>query len=139
LTAIAIQLTGCGPGVRVKGIAEPGSTGSATSTPAQPVLLAGAPPSSVVVGTDYTFQPTVLQGAGPITFTIEGKPAWATFNPATGALSGTPNSAQIGTYAGIAISATDGTTSASLAAFTITVMPSAGAATLIWSAPTKTL
>ncbi len=139
LTAIAIQLTGCGPGVRVNGNSAPRSTGG-TSTAAQPILLAGAPPSSVMVGTEYSFQPTVLQGSGVITFTIEGQPPWTNFNRATGALSGTPTANDVGlTPDIITITASNGTSSASIGPFTIEVNsgPSIGSATLNWSAPTE--
>jgi hypothetical protein len=142
LTVIAIQLTGCGPGVRVGGNAAPGSTGgvSTTKTPAQAIVLAGAPPGSVTVGTEYSFQPTVLQGGGVMTFAIEGQPPWTNFNRATGALSGTPTANYVGlTPDPITITASNGTSSASIGPFTIEVnsTPSIGSATLIWSAPTE--
>lgn len=147
LAAMAVQLTGCGSGVRVVDAnTAPGSTGgvSTAKTPAQPLVLAGAPPRSVTVGAEYSFQPTVLQGSGPITFTIAGKPAWATFNPATGALSGTPTANDVGsTPVVITITAGNGTSTASIGPFTIEVNPasgpppSVGSATLNWSAPTE--
>jgi hypothetical protein len=137
LTAIAVQLTGCGPGVRVDGNTEPGSTGSGSSSkaPAQPLVLAGAPPSSVTVGAEYSFQPTVLQGSGPISFTIEGKPAWASFNPATGTLSGTPSANDVGPTPGtITITASNGTSAASIGPFTIEVNPAPGPPAIAGSA-----
>jgi hypothetical protein len=59
------------------------------------------------------------------------------FNSATGALTGTPGSAQVATYSGIVISASDGASSASLPAFSITVADvQTGTATLSWTPPT---
>src|SRR5690606_10614051 len=56
-----------------------------------------------------------------LTFSIVHKPAWATFSTSTGALSGTPTNDAVGTTSGMVISVTDGTASASLASFDITV------------------
>jgi hypothetical protein len=72
-------------------------------------------------------------------FSITSKPAWATFSTATGALTGTPTTAQVGTYSGIVITVSDGKVSQSLPAFSITVNSPAsnGTATLSWSAPTQ--
>jgi hypothetical protein len=65
-------------------------------------------------------------------------PAWASFNSTTGALSGTPTSAQLGSYAGIVISTSDGHATTSLPAFTVTVTGAAsGSATLSWTPPTQ--
>ena len=54
-------------------------------------------------------------------FTIQNRPAWASFDTATGRLSGTPTAANVGTFSNIVISVSDGKATASLAAFTITV------------------
>ena len=66
----------------------------------------------------------------------------ANFNTATGELSGTPGRANVGTYAGIVITTTDGTFATSLRAFAIHVQTGAsstGSATLSWLAPTTYL
>ena len=76
-------------------------------------------------------------GAGAtLTFSIQNLPSWATFSTSTGALSGTPSAA--GTFSNIVISVSDGTTTMTLPAFTITVGSTAtqGSATLTWAAPT---
>jgi hypothetical protein len=54
-------------------------------------------------------------------------------------LTGTPTSAQTGTYSNIVISVNDGTVTRSLAAFSITVTPPAasGTAALSWISPTQ--
>ena len=60
---------------------------------------------------------------------------WASFNTATGALTGTPSISQLGTYSNILISVTNGSASASLPAFSIVVCT--GSAILSWTAPTQ--
>ena len=63
---------------------------------------------------------------------------WASFNPANGALAGTPAAANAGTYTNIVIGVSDGSASASLPAFTITVnQVSNGTATLDWTPVTQ--
>ena len=72
-------------------------------------------------------------------FQIENKPVWATFNTVTGRLSGTPTTDDEGTHPDIVIRVSDGTATASLPAFSITVTApaSSNAATLSWTAPTQ--
>jgi hypothetical protein len=56
-----------------------------------------------------------------VTYSIKNKPAWATFNTQYGHLYGIPTAADVGTYKDIVISASDGVSSASLPAFSLTV------------------
>jgi Fibronectin type III domain len=64
-------------------------------------------------------------------------PSWASFNAATGQLSGTPGLQHVGTTTGIVITADDGAATTSLAAFNLTVQAvAAGSATLTWMPPT---
>jgi hypothetical protein len=111
---------------------------TAAPTPGAPTL-SGTPATSVVAGSPYRFVPTATDSDGaPLTFSIRNAPAWATFDTATGALSGTPTEADVGTYANIIISASDGRTSVSLPAFPISVTQSGSASvTLSWMAPTQ--
>jgi hypothetical protein len=84
--------------------------------------IAGTPATSVTAGSTYSFTPTASDPNGlTLTFSIQNPPAWSNFNTATGELSGTPTSADVGSFANITISASNGTTTASLPAFTITV------------------
>ena len=112
---------------------------SITITPANRApTISGTPPSSVTVGQSYTFRPTASDPDGQaLSFSITNKPSWMGFNSATGALTGTPGSGQVATYSGIVISASDGASSASLPAFSITVADvQTGTATLSWTPPT---
>ncbi len=63
----------------------------------------------VTAGTPVVVQPTASDPEGdPLTYMIEGKPAWANFDSQTGVLSGTPTTADVGDYADIVISVSDG-------------------------------
>jgi hypothetical protein len=101
-------------------------------------VLTGAPSTTVLQGARYSFAPTVRNAdEQTLTFSILNRPHWADFDAATGALSGTPAAADVGTYDDIRIRASDGETTASLAAFRITVTAlAAGSVTLNWLPPT---
>jgi len=65
-------------------------------------------------------------------------PGWASFNSSTGELSGQPTLGNIGTYSNISISVSDGTVSASLSSFAISVNQMGNlSTTLSWTAPTQ--
>ena len=82
--------------------------------------ISGTPPGSVDIGSAYSFTPTASDPDNdPVSFTVSGLPSWASFNTATGQLSGTPGAAAV--HTGIIISVSDGTLSASLPAFSIAV------------------
>jgi hypothetical protein len=117
------------------GIAASGAPSTRNSAP----VVSGSAETSATAGSSYTFQPNAYDPDGdPIEFQVANKPSWATFDPRTGRLSGTPSSADVGTYVSIVISASDGTVTAALAPFTITVSDTQlGAATLTWLPPTE--
>lgn len=110
-------------------------TAAANRAPA----ISGTPATAVNAGTAYSFTPVASDADGDtLTFAIANRPAWATFNSTTGRLSGTPTAANVGNFAGIVITASDGKTSTSLGSFAINVTQVAtGSATLSWSAPTE--
>jgi hypothetical protein len=101
--------------------------------------ISGTPSTSVNAGTAYSFTPSASDPDGDtLTYSIQNRPSWATFSTSTGRLSGTPTSSNAGSYQNILISVTDGTSTASLPAFAITVNQSAtGSASLSWQAPTQ--
>jgi hypothetical protein len=108
------------------------------AAPNKAPTISGSPARTVNAGTAYTFRPTAADGDGDtLTFSIANRPAWASFNTATGQLSGTPASASAGVYANIVIKVSDGKASVALAAFSITVTDDLiGAASLSWQPPT---
>ncbi|WP_157152685.1 DUF4347 domain-containing protein, partial [Cellvibrio sp. BR] len=86
-------------------------------------IISGTPALSINQGAAYSFTPSVTDADSVVLlFSIANQPAWATFDPITGTLSGTPGNANIGTTAGIVITVSDGTTSTSLPAFILTVL-----------------
>jgi len=86
-------------------------------------VLSGSPTTQVVVAHYYAFQPAVVDPGKKVTFGIRNKPYWAQFDSTTGRLAGTPYPATVGTFSNIVISASDGSGSASLYPFSITVKP----------------
>jgi len=102
------------------------------------LAISGQPATVAVADAEYSFRPAATAAAGEtLTFTVQNAPAWATFDSATGLLSGTPSTADVGTYSHVSIGVSDGTASAELAAFSITVT-AAGTepVTLSWAVPT---
>lgn len=87
-----------------------------------PPSISGVPATGVTAGQAYSFQPTATDPDGQaLAFGIANRPSWATFSTTTGRLSGTPTTANAGTYSNIVISVSDGTASATLPGFSITV------------------
>ncbi|MGO9803719.1 MAG: putative Ig domain-containing protein [Steroidobacteraceae bacterium] len=103
-----------------------------------PPTISGTPTTQVTAGSAYSFTPTASGPAGlTLTFSIQNLPSWAAFNSATGALTGTPSSSNVGTFSSITISVSDGQASASLPAFSIQVnAQSTGSVPLSWVPPT---
>lgn len=104
-----------------------------------PPTISGTPPSTVLEGTPYLFEPTASDEDGDILyFSVANLPPWADFEPMTGRLEGTPSSADIRTYEDVRISVTDGADDAYLEPFSITVTAVAnGTVELSWVAPTE--
>lgn len=126
------------PMFQVTVVAAPASGSSSTSANSLPTI-SGTPATSARAGQPYTFAPSASDPDGQaLKFSIANKPAWATFDTATGALSGTPSDADIGSSSGITISVSDGVASVSMSAFAVTVAAAgSGWATLSWVPPTE--
>jgi hypothetical protein len=100
-------------------------------------VISGTPPTTVTAATAYTFLPTASDPDGnTLTFGVQNRPTWATFNTTTGRLSGTPTTSQLGTFSNIRITVSDGTATVSLAAFAITVTQAANRPPVISGSPT---
>jgi hypothetical protein len=106
-----------------------------------PPTIGGSPATSVEEGANYSFTPSSSDPDGDtLTFTIAGRPDWASFDTNTGALTGVPDAADVGVYEGILISVTDGADTVSLGVFSIEVVATnsgTGSVTLSWIAPTE--
>ena len=116
-------------------------TVSGPATPANPPpTISGTPSTTDVAGTAYTFTPSAGDTDGDaLSFSVRNLPSWAIFSIATGTVSGTPATANVGTYSNIIISVSDGANSVSLAPFSINVTQppaTSGTAKLSWTAPT---
>ena len=135
LSAITLlALSGCGGGDGGSSAAPPPTGGISNPPP----TISGQAGGTAVVGQSYSFTPQASDPNGDtLTFTITNRPNWATFNPSTGALTGTPGSAAAGTYANITIAVSDGQSRVNLPPFSIMVSAAAlGSAMVSWTPPT---
>lgn len=147
-TLIAAGCSGGGGGSPSGASSAPSGSGT-TPPPAggnQAPTISATPASQVQVGAAYSLVPRAQDAEGDtLAFTIQNKPSWAVFNTANGQLSGTPSAQDIGATNGVVISVSDGRSSASLPAFSITVAqagtsvpPGVGVA-LSWDVPTTAI
>ncbi|WP_407829168.1 fibronectin type III domain-containing protein [Shewanella algae] len=84
--------------------------------------ISGTPAGSVDQDSYYSFIPTATDpDQDPLTFSISNKPAWASFNTASGELSGTPLREHVGVSDNIIIRVSDGALSTDLAPFSVEV------------------
>ena len=112
---------------------------SATFAWAAAPRISGTPATSVTVGQAYSFTPTASDADhNTLTFSIANQPGWASFNSASGRLSGTPYSNHAGTYSGIAISVSDGSSKVSLPSFSIVVKANANKSPVLSGTPPST-
>lgn len=109
--------------------------GGASQTPADGandkahLSISANPPVAVAVGNVYSMKvKTTAPGDVPVGYSIQNKPSWVAFSTTTGALQGTPTSADVGTYSNVVVSASDGSSIASLPPFSITVTEPGAAA-----------
>jgi hypothetical protein len=121
----------------------PGSSGAPASAPGSagnsaPTITASAT-SSALVGAAYSLAPTAADPDGDaLTFTVENLPPWATFDGATGKISGTPSASDVGEYEAISIVVADAAHKTATSPFTIVVSAEGGGtgvATLAWGQP----
>ena len=143
---ISLLLTACFDGDNKHTAAPPVGATPAEPTPAptptanQAPRISGTPLTSAKTGQPYAFQPNAVDPDGDkVTFSVSNKPAWASFDIATGKLVGTPSSSSTGTFSGVTIVASDGRSSSQLGPFDIIVTATAatGSATLSWQPPTE--
>ena len=84
----------------------------------------GTPTTTATAQRWWAFQPWATDtDHRSVTYTIRNKPYWASFDARYGHLYGVPAAANVGTYSNIVITASDGVSSASLPAFSLTVNP----------------
>ena len=143
LAATALLVGACGGGGgggNDPAMVPAGAHSGTTPPPVNSVpKVSGAPSGAATAGSAYSFEPSASDPDGDaLEFAVTNQPAWASFDPKTGRLAGTPSEADVGTYPGIVITASDGRLTAALAPFSITVSSTQpGAATLTWLPPTE--
>ncbi|BDX07600.1 hypothetical protein MACH26_31210 [Planctobacterium marinum] len=93
--------------------------------------ISGVPASSVTAGGAYEFTPVATdENNDVLQFSIANIPNWASFDPTTGRLAGTPAQSDVGLYRNIVITVSDGQDSVSLSAFSVEVLSSNSAPTI---------
>jgi hypothetical protein len=101
--------------------------------------ISGVPAATVASGQGYSFVPAASDADhDSLQFAISSKPSWATFDLATGRLSGVPTSANAGSYEQIEISVTDGKAVTKLPQFEIVVnaaSPGVRSVQVTWQPP----
>jgi hypothetical protein len=165
VVSIALAASGCGRGDLFGGAitGSSPSTSAATSptptptpsnptptpTPSNPAPVGnrapsinGNPPSTARVSQLYDFTPSAFDpDNNPLRFEITGKPIWASFDPNTGRLYGTPPAGTSGTFGGVEILVTDGQAKTALPVFSILVLnaqqAASGSAALSWTRPSQ--
>ncbi|BCV64734.1 GlyGly-CTERM sorting domain-containing protein [Shewanella carassii] len=114
-TVSASNIAGTGPASSPSNTVTPEPDNKAPS-------ISGTPVGSVDQDSYYSFIPTATDpDQDPLTFSISNKPAWASFNTASGELSGTPLREHVGMSNNIIIRVSDGALSTDLAPFSVEV------------------
>jgi hypothetical protein len=151
VSAFALTMTGCFSEKPFGETAIGGNTGGTPTNPPPPTTqppppstinrvpkINGIPIATVRVGEPSAFRPNTYDADGDtLRFSIQNRPAWATFDAATGGLVGTPDAGDVGQFSDVRITVTDGHAQATLNPFAIEVTQVAlGSVTLSWTPPT---
>jgi hypothetical protein len=126
---VAVSLAGCLPEDDKDEEQQPTEQPTNEPPPAPPPTnsapeITGTPEPGAEAGKPYSFTPIASDADDDfLEFTVENKPAWATFNTETGTLAGTPTDADIGDTSDITISVTDGRDTRSVGPFKIKIKP----------------
>ena len=114
-------------------------TPAALTTPAgnRAPTISGEAAKVAQVGNQYEFQPDWNDADGDaLSFTATNLPPWATLDPKTGNLHGTPSAGDVGAYESISITVADASHHVATRDFSINVIGAAnGVATVSWPAP----
>jgi len=112
---------------------------SAISSNAPPIITLAAV-ADAQVGATFDYQPVAQDPEhDALRFTAVNLPGWASLDPTSGHISGTPAANDAGLYESISITAADATHQVATAPFSITVNPApesgSGVASLQWEVP----
>ena len=101
--------------------------------------ITGTPSSSATVGVTYRFTPAASDGdRNTLTYSVVNRPGWMSFSGTTGVLTGAPYSNHIGTYSGIVISVSDGSSKVSLPSLSIVVKANSNKSPVLSGTPSTT-
>jgi len=131
----------CGGGSHDKAAVTATTAGLATPSVSrnEPPIITIAAVTDAQVGATFNYQPTVQDpDHDTLRFTAVNLPTWASLDPASGLISGTPGPADEGVYESISITVADATHKVATAPFSITVSPAlegTGVASLNWETP----
>jgi hypothetical protein len=138
LVIASVLLAACNKGGA--GSAAPPTTGS--PTPGTPSPSNSAPVMTiqssvdVLVGREVRLRPSASDADGQsLSFSISNRPSWLSFSAQTGEVSGVPGAADVGTYEGIRITASDGLAQTSVTLRISVLAAATGRATVSWAAP----
>jgi ABC-type Fe3+-hydroxamate transport system substrate-binding protein len=143
---LALTLSACGgdggsqsaTSTTTNGSGGTGTTPTVTVPGTAPLSISGAPNRQVVANQPYWFRPTANNSNGAVLrFGIANQPGWANFNSATGELTGTPSSADVGVYRGVTVTVTAGTQMRALAFDVEVVQVGTSSITFTWTPPTE--
>ena len=115
------------------------STCAAISNNAPPTIAAQQS-TDAQVGATFDYQPVAQDPEGDtLRFSAVNLPTWASLDPTSGRISGTPGANDVGVYESISITVADATHQVATAPFSITVNPAlesgSGVASLQWETP----
>jgi hypothetical protein len=123
VSVMACVLAACNYGENSSGSASASAANSTTVAGDHAPQISGVAATTAKVGQAYSFQPRATDANNDaLMFAVSGAPSWVTFNAATGLITGTPTSADVGIDTGIVVQVSDGKSTASLPPFNITVV-----------------
>lgn len=138
-----LLLAACGGGDRMGALDTGATPPPATPPPGanRPPEISGTPPNVATVGQRWLFQPSISDPDGSgVTVSATNLPGWITLYPSTGRMQGTPAEEDVRTWSNIRLTVSDGQASATLPAFSLTVVSQGaamGTVTLSWAPPTQ--
>jgi hypothetical protein len=105
-----------------------------------PPTIAAAALEDAQVGSSFDYQPVAADPEGDaLRFSAANLPTWASLDPTSGRISGTPGANDVGVYESITITVADATHQVATAPFSINVVQAleagTGVASLQWTAP----
>jgi len=129
---------GCGGGGSSSDTPSQGSAPpvSSPSTANHAPSISGQVVDSVRVGEAYDWKPTAAdQDGDSLSFTAVNLPPWASLDPSSGQITGTPGQGDVGIYESITITVADAKQQSATAPFSITVIENGAVASLQWETP----